>query len=126
VVLTVAAFGLCCALWVHVDREQLAWPDAGEALPPSCWFHRLTALQCPTCGLSRSFVASLQGRWDTAWSCHPAGPLWAAAALALFAVTLWSTWRRRRHVWQQRWFWTAAEALAVLSLLLGLLRSWTG
>jgi hypothetical protein len=52
--------------------------------PVVCPFRRLTGLPCPTCGLTRSWVALLHGRLGESVSLHPFGPLTAAAA-ALFA-----------------------------------------
>jgi len=44
---------------------------AGHPVPPLCWFRQITGLECPTCGLSRSFVAWLNGNAARAWRLHP-------------------------------------------------------
>jgi len=36
-----------------------------------CWFHRVTHLPCPTCGLTRGLLALSQGRWLEPWTLNP-------------------------------------------------------
>jgi len=40
----------------------------------TCWFHRFTGLYCPTCGLTRSFVSLLDGKFKLATEMNPLGP----------------------------------------------------
>jgi hypothetical protein len=47
--------------------------DGWEALPDVCLFHRLTALPCPTCGLTRSWAALLRGQLGTSLRFHALG-----------------------------------------------------
>lgn len=36
-----------------------------------CWFHALTGVNCPTCGLSRAFLSLIQGRFLQAFLSNP-------------------------------------------------------
>ena len=58
-----------------------------------CVFRRLTGLQCPGCGLSRSFCALSHGEWSAAWGFHPFGVVFYGLGIALvlwpFVVRAW-------------------------------------
>jgi len=53
-----------------------------ETAPCICVLHNLTGRECPSCGLTRSFVALTDGRFRDAVLFHPAGPV----IFALFAI----------------------------------------
>lgn len=59
-------------------------PERLDDAPILCPFRRATGLPCPTCGLSRSWSATLRGRVGEALVLHPFGPatLVLAAGLA--------------------------------------------
>lgn len=40
-----------------------------------CAYKALTGVECPACGLTRSFIAVSHGRWGIAIRSNPAGPL---------------------------------------------------
>lgn len=45
------------------------------SLPELCYFRRGTGLNCPGCGLTRSFIALAHGELALAWHYNPAGVL---------------------------------------------------
>jgi len=49
-----------------------------------CWFHRLTHLPCPTCGLTRGLLALWHGQWLEPWTLNPL----LFTLLAVFGATL--------------------------------------
>ncbi|NJK62531.1 MAG: DUF2752 domain-containing protein [Synechococcaceae cyanobacterium SM2_3_1] len=55
-------------------------------LPP-CLFLSLSGIPCPTCGMTRSVVASVQGHWGEAVRYHAFGPL-LLGALGLLMLHL--------------------------------------
>ena len=67
-----------------------------ESLPDLCLFHRLTALPCPTCGLTRSWAALLRGQIGISLRFHALG-LPSLVLLGLFLGTE-SLWPRRRGI----------------------------
>ncbi len=53
---------MLAATWLH------SWTGKGQTL---CWFHRVTHLPCPTCGLTRGMIALYHGHWLTPWTLNP-------------------------------------------------------
>src|SRR5439155_3069638 len=66
--------------WVHSAVITLVLA-LSFLLPPNgipgkmCIYKALTGIECPACGLTRSFVAISHGRWAVAVRTNPAGPL---------------------------------------------------
>ena len=56
----VAAGWLVAATWMTPAGDVLA-ALSGETLPTMCWIRATTGHACPTCGMSRSFVAFFHG-----------------------------------------------------------------
>lgn len=44
-----------------------------ESFPSICLLHSLTGYDCPSCGLTRSFIAFTHGNFNDAVRFHPAG-----------------------------------------------------
>lgn len=53
-------------------------------LPPSCASRSLFGVQCPGCGLTRSFIHLAEGDWRASWRAHRLG--WLMAAVVVFQV----------------------------------------
>lgn len=69
----------------------------GRELHWDCWFKQRLGFPCPTCGMTRSFLLSLQGQFTEAAALNPAGPL-LVLGLVLFSLALLFLmfYRRRR------------------------------
>lgn len=74
------------------------WIDPVSLGVDLCWFHRLTALPCPGCGLTRSVVALVRGEWWASLTFHPFGPLVLGWALVATASALLRGPRRQRAI----------------------------
>jgi hypothetical protein len=109
---------LGASLVLRSAGDQVVWPGGG-ALGIVCPFRRLFDLDCPFCGLTRSFVALAHGEVAAALRCHPAGPaLFVALAVALVALA-WVALRRTRPLVERRGFVIAFESVTALSFVLG-------
>lgn len=75
-----AILGLSLVLEVRGDAEVVV-PILDKPLPPSCMFRRWLQIDCPGCGLTRSFIELAHGRFARAWRFNPAG-------VALFLLVL--------------------------------------
>ncbi|MBW4549919.1 MAG: DUF2752 domain-containing protein [Aphanocapsa sp. GSE-SYN-MK-11-07L] len=53
----------------------------GWRLPFACPVRHLTGIPCPTCGMTRSFMAIAEGNWQQAISMHLFGPILFLACL---------------------------------------------
>lgn len=62
-------------------------------LPETCGSKRSLGLECPGCGLTRSFILSAHGQWATAFAVHPFGMLGFLGLVALIPVRLWQAVR---------------------------------
>src|ERR1043165_4761974 len=76
VALSVAAIGAAqlCASTVHFGMP--------------CFFHRMTGIPCPGCGLTRSVLALLQGHVHDSIRLHPFGPLAFLTLVAALATAI--------------------------------------
>jgi hypothetical protein len=63
-------------------RALLSW------WPWRCPLKLLTGFPCPTCGLTRSLVATLSLDWEKGLRIHPAGPLLVIMGFALLLLEL--------------------------------------
>jgi len=59
------------------DSASLVISGTSFQLPAFCSFQRSFAIDCPGCGLTRSFVYAVRGRLSDAWAMHPIGTLLA-------------------------------------------------
>ena len=91
------------------------WSPSGLPGFDVCFFHRLTGLPCPGCGLTHSFCAISHGDFCAAWAYNPFGFLFYALAVILLLHPLLA--RRsaayRRLVSRPSFLWIGAPALAV-------------
>jgi hypothetical protein len=73
------------ALVVSRDGE-VALP--GGSVGGMCPSRALFGVECPLCGMTRSFAALAHGRVGESFEFHPAGPLLAAAMIAFVAAAV--------------------------------------
>lgn len=57
---------------------------SGFTLPPLCLSHEWFGIDCPGCGLTRSFVHLAHGHLYASWRAHHLG--WMLAAILLFQI----------------------------------------
>lgn len=89
-------------------------PGIWGRLPDLCLFHRVTGLDCPTCGLTRSWSALLHGEVGAAFRSHWLGPV-LLLALAAFTAASW-----RERAWPalgRGWAWGLGAVWASYALL---------
>jgi len=73
-VVSAAVVLLAATMSIHQAKEvRLPWMPV--SLPELCYFRAGTGIDCPGCGLTRSFIAFGHGQLLLAWHFNPAGAL---------------------------------------------------
>jgi len=115
------ALMLASALLRYDAPGTVRLPWIGTALPESCGAKRNFGLDCPGCGLTRSFILSADGRWAEAFQMHPAGTFAFAFLALLIPLRLWQGYRIRIGKPPRS---TIVTEMIVLASLLGLSVVW--
>ena len=116
---------LFAAMWMTPAGDVLAAPS-GEALPTMCWIRAATGHECPTCGMSRSFVAFFHGDVSHAFRFHPVGPVLAMGTVVVLLSVLGLALTRRAPLWGRPLFARALTLSAAGALVAGALRMLVG
>jgi hypothetical protein len=75
------AIAFSFALFIRPDG-RVALRGLGQfPMPQSCLSHTLFDIDCPACGLTRSFIALARGHWSASLTYHRLGWLMALAVL---------------------------------------------
>jgi hypothetical protein len=74
--ISVAVVALSFVLSVDADRVAMWWLPQ-RPLPQICGARAMFNVDCPSCGLTRSFIHLAHGRLQAAWENHRVGPLLA-------------------------------------------------
>lgn len=113
---------LAAAAWlVPTSTGGVAQAD-GTPLGALCWVHAVFDIDCPMCGMTRSFVALAHGRLGDALSFHPAGPLLFAAMIALVIAVGVVAVRRARPLVERSRFVFTFQSVAIACVAIGVVR----
>lgn len=118
--LGISLFVMIAAVLLSSEGEQqVLLPVIGMPLPELCYSRRMFQLDCPGCGLTRSFINLAHGDFARAWHFHPAGILLfsiIAFQIPFRSLQLWRVYTGRRQWRVPRWelFMYALAALIFL------------
>lgn len=101
--------------------DGLALPD-GRPLGAACLSHTLLGVDCPLCGMTRSFVAIAHGQLDRALAFHPGGPILFLATVATLIAVVITAARRARPLTERPRFLLALESIALACVALGIIK----
>lgn len=90
---------------------------------PICWLRGWVGIECPFCGMTRSFVAVAGGDLAGAVHMHPGGPLLAAFMLVSLAWIAAAWIRRTPPVWLRPGYLSGFGAVAATCVILGFARN---
>lgn len=85
------------------DSNKVVLPVVEAPLPSVCQLKNITGLDCPGCGLSRSFINIAHGDLHAAWGHNPAGGLVFLFVLAQIPYRCAQLWRIRRGLPELNW-----------------------
>ncbi len=115
-----AVIVLAAILETHGGREVF-WPGTSQALPETCASRWRLGMDCPGCGLTRSFILLAHGDITGAWRLHSVGVLLFGYVLAQLPLSLahWCGWQHRGLR-----IWTRANEVAIIVLAVLLAVRW--
>lgn len=118
-VLAVATLSLAAALRIR-DSQAVLIPWTEIPLPETCWTRRVLKVDCPGCGMTRSFIRLAHGDWRAACEFNLAGPVMFALVAAQIPWRTWQIWRERsgRGRWHAPW-WAYSPLAAVVVVMFG-------
>lgn len=112
---------LAGAAWLTPSQHGVALGD-GTPLGGLCWLHAAFGIDCPMCGMTRSFVALAHGQLGAAFSFHPAGPLLFAAMVALVVAVIVVAVRRATPLVDRRRFVLSMQSVVLVCLAIGIFK----
>jgi len=112
---------LGAAAWLVPAGDQIALPG-GASLGGLCWFRGVFHIDCPFCGMTRSFVALAHGDLGAALRFHPAGPLLFVAMAVFIVAAVVAVVRRSGPVVERRGFVFAFESVTLICLAVGVFK----
>ena len=118
----VAAAQLAASAWLVPTTSGGVATSDGTPLGALCWLHAAFGIDCPMCGMTRSFVALAHGDLGAAFRFHPAGPLLFVAMVVLVAAVAVSAVRRTRPLVERKRFLFAFQAVVFTCIAMGVLK----
>jgi hypothetical protein len=118
----ISAAQLAAAAWLVPTTSGGVATSDGTPLGALCWLHAAFGIDCPMCGMTRSFVAFAHGEVGAAFRFHPAGPLLFVAMVALVVAVAIAAARRARPVVERKRFVLAFQTIVLLCLAMGVLK----
>ena len=115
----VGASQLVGAAWLAPAGDQSVAFSDGRPLGGLCLLHNLFGVECPFCGMTRSFVALAHGHVENAFRFHPAGPLLFVTMVVLVLTIIGVTVRRSTPVVERKRFMFAFQTVLMTCLAIG-------
>lgn len=116
-----AAAQLGAAALLVPTGDSLALPG-GAPLGGMCLSRALFHVDCPFCGMTRSFVAFAHGHLRAALGFHPAGPLLFVAMLVFLGAVVTVSVRRTQPLFERRRFLFALETVVLVCFAIGVFK----
>jgi len=113
---------VACVLQVRSDQRVAVSPFSRWPLPEVCQSKVLFGVDCPGCGLTRSFVHLAHGNIPASLAVHPLGWLVALFVLAQFPYRIWALKTRSAAPLGERTPWIITGVLFALLLAVWIAR----
>lgn len=124
IILLVASIAVVLASFLlSVDGPtNVVIPWLKVPLPPTCALQRVFHLDCPGCGLTRSFITLAHGQLDASLAFNPAGILMYGVVLFQIPYRLAQLWRLKRGL--PTWNLNPVSIWIASSILIVLMTQW--
>lgn len=97
IMLSIAALVTVLSFFLYTDGpNDVVVPWLNVALPPTCSMQRMAGIDCPGCGLTRSFISLAHGQLSASLAFNPAGILIFGLVLFQIPYRIAQLWRVRR------------------------------
>ncbi len=116
---------LLASIMTTGSDRQVSLPGLG-VLPETCTLHSRFGIDCPGCGLTRTFIHLAHGNLDAAWTLNPVGSLLFVFVLAQIPLAIGSLSKNRSFRAVQRIMErvTPWNQILLIGLLVALLVQW--
>ena len=94
VVITLFCTALLLVPFMLTPNSKLVGTHTQLSLPP-CFFHYITGIPCPFCGMTTSFALIVRGDLVHAWVANPWGPLFYLSLLVMNFIYAFSILKKR-------------------------------
>ena len=114
--LCTAIIVLACLFEIRPDQRIQLRGGLAPPLPELCASRTYFGIECPGCGLTRSFIALSRGQLWQAWQLNRFSWVLAIALLAQYPYRIWNLWQLRTRIPKQSTWpdWIAIGLLAIL------------
>ena len=113
---------LALLMRVELDSE-VAFKGMSFPLPQVCYSQRFFGIACPGCGLTRSIIYLMHGKFAFSYAVHHLGWLVFLVIIAQIPFRLWCLWRGQINIhWSKTAHWLVWGVVAALFALKSLLR----
>ncbi|GIW97785.1 MAG: hypothetical protein KatS3mg111_1118 [Pirellulaceae bacterium] len=109
---------LVAALLLETPGGRRVLLPGGIDLPNACGTYLLFGIDCPACGLTRSFIHLAHGRWFDAFQAHAIGPLLFAYTLLQVPLAAWRLSGHARSKMERVISWNIWLLLVLVSMML--------
>jgi hypothetical protein len=117
---SLAAFVILASLILRSDGlSGVYFPGRQWAMPKTCSSKLIFGIDCPSCGLTRAFIAISQGRFQDAWQLNRISFLMYAFVLGQIpwqGMQLIRLWRGRSPVYWPAVYWLPIGLMVLMGL----------
>ncbi len=121
-IISVVAIALSWLLEVGEERRVFLRGFPDWPVPETCFSRDFFGVDCPGCGLTRSYIYLIHGHWNAAWTMHRIGWLLFIATLLQVPyriVALYDTGRELIPIRVSQWIGVLLIALLIINWLVG-------
>lgn len=114
-----AAVILCSVLMTSEGETTVRVPGVPFQMPETCMSKRVWGIDCPGCGLTRSFISMSHGKFSRAISFNPAGPivyLFVLIQIPWHVYQMFRLWKLRRPV-ESVWLYSGLFLISAAVLI---------
>jgi len=110
---------VCSFLMTSEGQTTVRAPLLGIQMPETCMSRRLWGMDCPGCGLTRSFISMSRAEFSLAFSFNPAGPIvytFVFVQIPWHLFQMFRLWKLKRPI-ETMWIYVPLFAMSGMVLI---------